>query len=67
MNFDMSPYGAFIWPAYGLTVVALGGLTLWTIARWRAAKAKLAALERGQEKCEAVFRPAPRPNQEAKK
>jgi len=46
MNFDMSPYGAFIWPAYGLTVIVLGGLTLWTIARWRAVKAKLASLEK---------------------
>lgn len=46
MNFDMSPYGAFIWSAYGLTVLALGGLTFWTVARWRAAKAKLAALEK---------------------
>ena len=45
MNFDMSPYSAFIWPAYGVTAVMLGGLTLWTIARWRAARAKLAALE----------------------
>jgi heme exporter protein CcmD len=46
MNFDMSPYGVFIWSAYGLTIIVLGGLTLWTIARWRAAKAKLASLEK---------------------
>jgi len=46
MNFDMSPYGAFIWPAYGATVLLLGGVTVWTIARWRAVKAKLAALEK---------------------
>lgn len=45
MNFDMSPYGAYIWPAYGLSALLLGGFTLWTIARWRAVKAKLAALE----------------------
>ena len=46
MNFDMSPYGAFIWPAYGLCALALGGLTLWTLARWRAVKARLKALEK---------------------
>ena len=23
MNFDMSPYGAFIWPAYGITALVL--------------------------------------------
>jgi len=46
MNFDVSPYGAYIWPAYGITVIALGGLVVWTIARWHAAKARLAALEK---------------------
>ncbi len=46
MSFDVAPYGAFIWPAYAVTVIALGGLIVWTIAKWRAAKAKLAALEK---------------------
>ncbi len=46
MNFDMAPYGAFIWPAYGVTVLMLGGLIVWTWSRWRAAKARLAALEK---------------------
>jgi heme exporter protein CcmD len=45
MNFDMGPYGAYIWPAYVLSALALGGLTVWTVAAWRSAKAKLAALE----------------------
>lgn len=45
MNFDVSPYGVYIWPAYGLSVLLLGGLIVWTLARWRAARAKLAALE----------------------
>jgi len=46
MNFDMSPYGAFIWPAYGITALALSGMTLWTVLAWRRAKATLAALEK---------------------
>jgi heme exporter protein D len=45
MNFDVSPYGAFIWPAYGLSVLVLGSMIAWTVLRWRAAKARLAALE----------------------
>ena len=45
MNFDVAPYGIYIWPAYGLSVLLLGGLILWTLSRWRAARAKLAALE----------------------
>jgi heme exporter protein D len=46
MNFDMSPYGAFIWPAYAISVLVLSGATLWTVLAWRRAKAKLAALEK---------------------
>jgi heme exporter protein D len=45
MNFDMDPYGAYIWPAYAISALALIGLTVWTVAAWRRAKAKLAALE----------------------
>jgi heme exporter protein D len=45
MNFDMSPYGAYIWPAYIVSAVAIAGLTIWALAAWRRAKAKLAALE----------------------
>jgi len=46
MDFDLSPYGMFIWPAYGISALLLGGLTIWTLARWRSVKAKLAALEK---------------------
>jgi heme exporter protein D len=45
MNFDMSPYGAYIWPAYAVSALALSITTIWTVAAWRQAKAKLAALE----------------------
>jgi heme exporter protein CcmD len=46
MNFDVAPYGAYIWSSYAVTVIALGGLIVWTLGQWRAAKAKLAALEK---------------------
>lgn len=45
MNFDMGQYGAYIWPAYGISALALIGLTVWTVAAWRSAREKLAALE----------------------
>jgi heme exporter protein D len=45
MNFDMSPYGAYIWPAYGVSALAIVGLTVWSLAAWRRAKTRLAALE----------------------
>ncbi len=46
MNFDMGPYGAYIWPAYGISAVALIGITVWSVAAYVRAKAKLAKLER---------------------
>jgi len=46
MNFDMGPYSVYIWPAYGISVLVLGGATLWSLLAWRRAKAKLAALEK---------------------
>jgi len=49
MNFDMSPYGAFIWSAYGISALALSIATLWTVTAWRRANARLAALESGRD------------------
>ena len=46
MNFDMDPYGVYIWPAYGVSALALLGATLWSLIGWRRARAKLAALEK---------------------
>ena len=46
MNFDMGPYSVYIWPAYGVSAVLLIGVTVWTVAAWRRARAKLAGLEK---------------------
>lgn len=46
MNFDMGQYGAYIWPAYAISAVALIGITVWTLAAHARAKAKLKELER---------------------
>lgn len=38
LDLDMSPYGAFIWPAWGVTFVVLVGLSalcLWRARYWR--------------------------------
>jgi heme exporter protein CcmD len=45
MNFDLGEYASYIGPAYAVTVLALGGMMLWAVAAWRAAKKQLAALE----------------------
>jgi heme exporter protein CcmD len=46
MNFDMGEYGMYIWPAYGVSALALIGAMVWTVAAWRRAKTKLAELEK---------------------
>jgi len=43
--FNLGPYSSFIWPAYGVSALALAGATVWTLAAWRGAKRRLAALE----------------------
>jgi heme exporter protein CcmD len=45
--FNLGPYSDFIWPAYAVSAVALGGMTLWTLWAWRSAKRRLLALEKG--------------------
>lgn len=47
-NFDMGPYAVYIWPAYGVSALALIGVTLWTFLAWRRARARLAQLEERQ-------------------
>ncbi len=46
MNFDLGPYGVYIWPAYAISAVALIGVMLWTVIGWYKAKAVLARLEK---------------------
>ena len=44
--FAMGGYATFIWPAYGISALALL-VTVWQCwAAWRAAKKRLAALEK---------------------
>jgi heme exporter protein D len=41
----MGGYGAFIWPAYGASLIGLLAMVWQSWAAWRAAKKRLAALE----------------------
>jgi heme exporter protein D len=43
--FAMGGYGAFIWPAYGISAFTLLGMIWQCWAAWRAAKKRLEALE----------------------
>jgi heme exporter protein D len=42
----MGGYGAYIWPAYGISALLIGGLVLVTLRAHARAKARLAALEK---------------------
>lgn len=44
--FAMGGYAAFIWPAYGVSVLALVAMVWQSVAAWRAAKKRLETLER---------------------
>ncbi|MCW5748830.1 MAG: heme exporter protein CcmD [Alphaproteobacteria bacterium] len=40
---SMGGHGAFIWPAYGVAVLALGGLLLWSLRARAKVRRELAA------------------------
>jgi heme exporter protein D len=44
--FAMGGYAAFVWPAYGIAAVVLGGLTLHSWRRYRASTDALFRLRR---------------------
>jgi heme exporter protein CcmD len=46
MNFDLGPYGDFIWPAYAVSILSLLAASVLTLIAWRKAKARLERLER---------------------
>jgi len=45
LDLDMSPYAAFVWPAWGVTVVVLAALVVRAVIASRHWKAELKRLE----------------------
>jgi heme exporter protein CcmD len=43
--FAMGKYAAYVWPAYGVSVLGIGAAIWLTLSAYRRAKQKLAALE----------------------
>jgi len=43
---DMGGYAAFVWPAYGVTLLGLGAIVALTWRAYRQARARLAAVEK---------------------
>jgi heme exporter protein D len=53
IDFNAGKYAAFVWPAYGFTVLILGGLiadTLLRARRWRREAERREAEDQGGEK-----------------
>ena len=46
----MGGYAAYVWPAYGLTVLVMGGLVGQSVRHLRARQRAVAALERGRRR-----------------
>ena len=46
LDLDMSPYAAFVWPAWAITAVVLAGLVARAVVASRRWKAELKRLER---------------------
>jgi heme exporter protein D len=42
----MGGYAAFVWPAYAVSIVGLGGLIVWTLASYARAKRRAQTLGR---------------------
>ncbi len=42
----MGGYAAYVWPAYGLTVIVLGGLLAWSLGAYRRRQRELERLQR---------------------
>jgi heme exporter protein D len=45
LDLDMSPYGAFVWPAWAITVIILGAVVIRAVLYSRRWKAELKRLE----------------------
>ncbi|MDE2462167.1 MAG: heme exporter protein CcmD [Alphaproteobacteria bacterium] len=46
---EMGGYAAYVWPAYGISLVALVGAVFWTLHAWRKVRRQLAMLEEMKE------------------
>jgi heme exporter protein CcmD len=46
--FEMGRYAAFVWPAYGITLVGIACAIAFTLRAYRRAKKRLASLEDGR-------------------
>lgn len=54
LDLDMSPYAAFVWPAWGISLIVLGAIVARALVASRRWKAELARLEAEQARAQAA-------------
>jgi heme exporter protein D len=45
----MGGYAAYVWPAYALTLIVLGGLSAWSLGAYRRHRRELERLQGGHQ------------------
>lgn len=43
--FAMGGYAAYVWPAYGASLLGIAGAVIWVLWAWRRTRTRLAILE----------------------
>lgn len=59
LDFDASPYGAFVWPAFAITALVFAGMIAASLAHARRWRARTETLRQTAEAAEAARRPTP--------
>lgn len=59
LDFDASPYGAYVWPAFAITALVFAGMITASLAHARRWRIRTESLRRTAEAAEAARRPAP--------
>lgn len=59
LDFDASPYGAYVWPAFAITALVFAGMIISAFAHAHHWRARTEALRLIAEQAEAARRPVP--------
>ncbi len=62
LDFDAGKYAAYVWPAYGLTAIVIGGMVADTLARARRWRREVEAREAAQAEAAAPVARTPKPD-----
>ena len=61
LDFDASPYGAYVWPAFAITALVFAGLIADSLVRARRWRARTEQLRRAEAEADTAGATEPRP------